>query len=241
MSAIVIDSPTNHSRPARCALHHVEGAVAGSRPFLAPVLEQLGLPRVGETEAHDRDRRLVLVLLEEHPLQHLRPLVAIVGDEARALAEVPEDRARLGERAPVVEHERRHAERRVQRRRAARGGSTGRRRRPSAARTAPRGAPAAGEPCNSCPRPGCRRAASADARWSSPRQREQFLDACSSCARSQSCRGCARTGSSRAPNARRRPGATSRSRGRERRPARARGRARRAGRDNAVGASHAGR
>ena len=31
--------------------------------------------RVGDPEPHDRDRRLVVVLLEEHPLQHLRALV----------------------------------------------------------------------------------------------------------------------------------------------------------------------
>ena len=50
------------------------------------------------------------VLLEEHPLEHLRAVVAILGHEARALAEVPEDRSRLGERTPVVEHQRRNAE-----------------------------------------------------------------------------------------------------------------------------------
>ena len=50
------------------------------------------------------------VLLEELPLQHLRALVRVVRDELRPVAEVPEDRVRLGERTAVVEDERRHAE-----------------------------------------------------------------------------------------------------------------------------------
>ena len=54
------------------------------------------------------------VLLEEHPLEHLRALVRVVGHVRGPVPEVPEDRVRLPERPPVVEHERRHAKRRVQ-------------------------------------------------------------------------------------------------------------------------------
>jgi hypothetical protein len=58
-----------------------------------PVGESLGPTRVGEPETGNRDRRLVVVLLEEHPLEYLRSLVSVFGDEARALAEEPQDRA----------------------------------------------------------------------------------------------------------------------------------------------------
>ena len=51
-----------------------------------------------------------LILLEELPLQDLRALVGVDRDELRAVGEVPEDRVRLGERASVVEDERRHAQ-----------------------------------------------------------------------------------------------------------------------------------
>src|SRR5581483_11963588 len=81
------------------------------QPLLVLLARKL---RVGDQEACDRDRRLMVVLLEEHPLQHLRPLVRVVRDEARALTEVPEDRTRLGERPAVVEDERRHAMRGAQ-------------------------------------------------------------------------------------------------------------------------------
>src|SRR6266576_4850636 len=77
-------------------------------------LERLGTAGVRNPEAHDGDRGLEVVLLEEHPLQHLRAFVRICGNEARALAEVPEDRARRAERTSVVEHERRHTQRRVE-------------------------------------------------------------------------------------------------------------------------------
>src|SRR5262249_55676810 len=59
-------------------------------------------------------RRLVVVLLEEHPLKHLRTLVAVRRHEGGAFAEVRDDRVRLGERAAVVEYEGRNTERRVQ-------------------------------------------------------------------------------------------------------------------------------
>ena len=99
---------------AEVLLHRRERAVAlrvQLRELVAHLLRAAG---VDEPEARHRDGRLVVVLLEEHPLQHLCPLVGVVRDEARALAEKPEDRAGLAERPAVVEHERRHAQRRVE-------------------------------------------------------------------------------------------------------------------------------
>ena len=95
-------------------LHRVERHVSVRRLLPDPLGVLLRLARVGEQEPDDGDRRLVLVLLEELPLEHLRALVAVVGDVVRAVAEVPEDRVRLRERPAVVEHERRHAPRRVE-------------------------------------------------------------------------------------------------------------------------------
>ena len=87
---------------------------AALRQVLALRLPDLRLRRVRLEEARDRDRRLVVVLLEEHPLQRFRAVVAVLGDEARALAEVPDDRVRLRERPAVVEDERRRIARRVE-------------------------------------------------------------------------------------------------------------------------------
>jgi len=91
-------------------LHRVERAGTAVVPARKPLAGLVGPAGVGEPEPRHRDVRLVVVLLEEHPLQHLSALVRVVGHEACALAEVPEDRARLAERAPVVEHERRDAQ-----------------------------------------------------------------------------------------------------------------------------------
>ena len=105
----------------------------------------------------------MLVLLEELPLEHLCALVAVVGHVLRAVAEVPEDRVRLGDRPAVVEHERRHAQRRVEAAQDLGAGSSGRRRRARAARAGCRGGPRGGAPCSSCPRRRSCRAASARA------------------------------------------------------------------------------
>ena len=78
------------------------------------ILERFRPARVGDPEADDRERRLVVVLLEEHPLQDLRALVPVRGTKSVPLAEVPENRAGLRERPAVVEHERRDAERRIE-------------------------------------------------------------------------------------------------------------------------------
>ena len=90
-------------------LHCGESPLAGRRSFGETIRELVRAAGVREPETRNRDRRLVVVLLEEHPLQDLRALVRGLRHETRALAEVPEDRARLRERPPVVEYERRHA------------------------------------------------------------------------------------------------------------------------------------
>ena len=79
-----------------------------------PVGMLLGAARVLDEEARDGDVRLEVVLLEEFPGQHLRDLVGVVRHEARPPGQIPEDRARLAQRPAVVEHERRHAQRRIE-------------------------------------------------------------------------------------------------------------------------------
>ena len=126
------------ARPPQVPLHRVERAVPGRRPLLDPVGERLRPARVRDPEAHDRDRRLVVVLLEEHPLQHLRPLVAIL----RARSAFPRRSTRGSPPTPPAAGRRRaRASARAapgSARRAPRAGSSGRRRRASAARTAAR-------------------------------------------------------------------------------------------------------
>jgi len=90
------------------SLHRIECHVPSGRLLPDPLRVALGLTRERNQEADDRDRGLVLVLLEELPLQHLRTLVGVVGDVGRPVAEIPEDRVRLRERPAVVEDERRH-------------------------------------------------------------------------------------------------------------------------------------
>jgi hypothetical protein len=99
----VADEPV---APGDVLLHPGERAISLLEPAVQLVLHALRPARVGEPEPGDRDRGLVLVLLEEHPLEHLGPLEPVVGNERRALAEVPEDRPRLAERPAVVEDER---------------------------------------------------------------------------------------------------------------------------------------
>ena len=79
-----------------------------------PVGMLLGAARVLDEEARDGDVRLEVVLLEEFPGQDLRDLVGVVRHEARPPGQIPEDRARLAQRAAVVQHERRHAQRRIE-------------------------------------------------------------------------------------------------------------------------------
>ena len=67
-----------------------------------------------EPEAKNRDVRLVAVLLEELPLQHLCSFEPVVRQVGSALGEMEGDRVRLAERAPVVEDERRNPQARVE-------------------------------------------------------------------------------------------------------------------------------
>src|SRR5438105_3334465 len=68
---------------------------AALRQILALCLPDLRPRGVRLEEARHRNRGLVLVLLEEHPLERLRAVVAVLRYEARALGEVPDDRVRL--------------------------------------------------------------------------------------------------------------------------------------------------
>src|ERR1700687_5152997 len=62
-----------------------------------------------QPEAQRRDVRFVTVLLEEHPLQHLRALEAIGGKKRRSLREVEQDRVGLREGISGVELQERNA------------------------------------------------------------------------------------------------------------------------------------
>ena len=175
MSASERRSPTRYwPPPVEMPLHRVERAVSVGRLALDQRPRTSRPPRVRDEEPHDGDCRLVRVLLEEHPLEHLRALVAVLRHEARPLAEVPEDRARLGKRPSVVEHERRHSEVGVEPAEHLAAGSSGRRRRGRAARTGSRGGRGAAAPCSNCPRPAsCRGARPTLRRASRPRGRGQ--------------------------------------------------------------------
>ncbi len=114
MSAIVKLFPDEVAAAGEVALHRVERHVPVRRLLPDALGVPLGLARVGDQEPDDGDRRLVLILLEELPLEHLGALVSVVGDEPGAVAEIPENRVRLRERPTVVEHERRHPPRRIE-------------------------------------------------------------------------------------------------------------------------------
>ena len=95
------------------AVQRGEGAVAGAPLRLQLLCVLLPLAEQRDPEPCDGDRRLHLVLLEKHPLEGTGPGERVVGEVWRAVAEVPEDRVRLGEELAVVQLERRHAQRRV--------------------------------------------------------------------------------------------------------------------------------
>ena len=141
--------------PVKAELERRERFHAAFRQMMALRLPDLRPRRVRLEEARDRDRRLVLVLLEEHPLERLRAVVAVLRDEPRALSEVRDDRVRLRERAAVVEDERRRVARRIERGELLRGGRCGRSRRPRAAQAGSRDGPREAAPCSNCPRSGC--------------------------------------------------------------------------------------
>ena len=89
--------------PAReVRLHHAERRVAA-----LDLVGELRAVRLDQAEvvpgAHHRDVRLVAVLLEEQPLQHLRAAELVVRQERRALGEVELDRVRLPQVGAVLE------------------------------------------------------------------------------------------------------------------------------------------
>src|ERR1700722_2553798 len=75
---------------------------------MASLLEFL-LRCTADPEAGYRDIGFMTVLLEEHPLQYLGPAPTVGGQQERILAQVPEDRVRLREPAPILEFEYRNA------------------------------------------------------------------------------------------------------------------------------------
>src|SRR5262245_19156993 len=90
-------------------LHHGERAVT----FLHPVLERVLLQLAAaldqrEPEIGGADIGLDTVLLEEHPLQRLGAIDAVLGPQRRAAHEVPEDRVRFGEITAGRGFEQRH-------------------------------------------------------------------------------------------------------------------------------------
>src|SRR5262245_17216191 len=96
----------------KAALKTVEGRIAA---FLL-LLEGLRRRRhvVEDPVPRDGDVRLVAVLLEEHPLQRLRPVVRVSRHVRSPVGEVPEDRVGLSEAAAVLQHHRGDAEARVE-------------------------------------------------------------------------------------------------------------------------------
>ena len=87
--------------PAReVPLHDVERLIAA-----LDLLRIDGFAEEVRPEAGDGDVRLVAVLLEEHPLEHLGAREAVVGEERRPVGEVEEDGAGLGQPAAVLELE----------------------------------------------------------------------------------------------------------------------------------------
>jgi hypothetical protein len=64
--------------------------------------------RVAAQRPVHRDRRLVIVLLEEQLLVHFCPVIRIARNEIGRFAEIEQDRIRLGEKPAVVELDRGH-------------------------------------------------------------------------------------------------------------------------------------
>src|SRR5205809_1292125 len=95
-------------------LHHVERPVAALHLLPQPVGLDLPAREHLEPRARYGDVRLVAVLLEEHPAQHVGAREALGGEEGCPLGQVEEDRVRLGEVAAVVELEDRDAPVRIQ-------------------------------------------------------------------------------------------------------------------------------
>jgi len=87
----------------------------GIERFVRPrsaVLVRIGALRLAAAPLHDPsggDGRLDLVLLEEEPLPHTRPLEPVVGEVLAAFREEEKDGARLGDEGPIVQLEDGHS------------------------------------------------------------------------------------------------------------------------------------
>src|SRR5262245_21325172 len=100
--------------PAQVLLHHAERAVAFFHPVLERVLLQLAAALdQGEPEVRRPDVGLDRVLLEEHPLQRLGAVEAVLRPQRRAAGEVPEDRVRFRDIAAGRDLEQRNLTARV--------------------------------------------------------------------------------------------------------------------------------
>src|SRR5262245_66330030 len=96
------------------ALHHAEGAIAFLHPILEGMLLQLApAPDQQQPEISGADIGLDTVLLEEHPLQRLGTVIAVLRTQPRSAGEMPEDRIRFGNKAPRRDFEQRNLATRV--------------------------------------------------------------------------------------------------------------------------------
>ena len=85
---------------AQMGVHDAQGLVT-PLPLLVELVA-MAFELIAEMpEAHDGDIRLMAVLLEEQPLQHLRPLPGVGGQVAAALGQMKQDRVGFRETAPV--------------------------------------------------------------------------------------------------------------------------------------------
>ena len=95
-------------------LHHLQRRIAA----LHPVLQRVGLqlaaaPDQRQPEIGRADIRLQRMLLEEHPLQRVGAIHAVIGRKRRSLRDVPEDRIGFGEIAAGGQFEQRHLSARI--------------------------------------------------------------------------------------------------------------------------------
>ena len=91
MSARLSRSPTKKRAAGEMLVHQPERRLARLALARQQRALQLAQPRLadeGEPEAQGRDVGLVIILLEEHPAQHVGAVEAVVGDQRRAVGEI---------------------------------------------------------------------------------------------------------------------------------------------------------
>lgn len=93
----------------KVALHHAERFVPEPRFLLEELPSIFGEREVLEPEARRGDVRLVAVLLEKEPFEHLGALPACFREERRSLGQVHQDGVGLGESLVGIELEHRDA------------------------------------------------------------------------------------------------------------------------------------